>query len=189
MTAMVLPRRTAGLAAAASKNRAIAVCPSPAPAGSGQAPAAAVIIVVERAAALEFVHRLVEVLAAQFVAHLLTHAFERARDAPGVVLVNVGETRRIGERVHPRFLAARRGKTRHQPAHPRAAAMLAHGLDALAHAHREHAGAFAAALALIFVDWHRGGPLRRNTSTILRSLRRRGKTRRTAARSGDARPT
>src|SRR5512146_388815 len=115
MTAIVLSLSSAGSASAAMKNFAIAVRPS----ARSSCPisravtnrmlrsrghphwrlqivvAAAAAIVIQVAAALELVHRLVELRPTHLVAHLLAHLSERARDAPGVVLVDVGEARGI----------------------------------------------------------------------------------------------
>src|SRR6266436_1632941 len=71
--------------------------------------AADVIIAAEVATALEFVDRFVEFRTAELVAHLLAHLAHHARDTLGVVLIEPAQIRGIGESVHPRLLAARRG--------------------------------------------------------------------------------
>src|SRR4029077_282134 len=52
-------------------------------------------VVVQATAALQLIHGFIELRPAHLVAHLLAHPSERARDALGVVLVNVGEARGI----------------------------------------------------------------------------------------------
>ena len=97
---------------------------------------------------------LVELRAAEFVAHLLAHPAHHPRDTLWIILVQIAKIRRISQRVHPRFLTFRHREARHQPLHVGAPAMAADRFDLLTDTHRQDAGPALAANAFVFIDWH-----------------------------------